>query len=181
MNVAVWPIHQAAGVERCVVSTYQAASGAGAAAMDELEQQGKDYAAGKPIEYNIWKGQYIYNLFSHNADIDMENGYNEEEIKMIRETRKIFRDDDIAVTATCIRVPVLRAHCEAINLTLRYNSCRLGLFLTRVCRNPLTEAEVRKLLENAPGVKIVDDRAGNQFPEPILASGVASRCQANVN
>lgn len=120
MNVAVWPLHQKVGVARAVVSTYQAASGAGAAAMAELEQQARDWVADRPPTQDIFGRQYIWNLFSHNSAVDSASGYNEEEVKMMRETSKIFGDDDIKVTATCIRVPVLRAHCEAINLTFRY-------------------------------------------------------------
>ncbi len=155
MNVAVWPIHQAVGVERVVVSTYQAASGAGAAAMDELEQQARDWAAGDAITQDIFGRQYIWNLFSHNSDIDPLTGYNTEETKMIKETAKIFGDDDLRVSVTCVRVPVLRAHCESINLTLK---------------KPLDENAARELLAAAPGIRIVDDRVGNRHPEPLAAS-----------
>jgi aspartate-semialdehyde dehydrogenase len=156
MNVPVWPLHQRAGVKRVIVSTYQAASGAGAAAMAELEQQARDWAEGKPITQTIFGRQYIWNLFSHNSDIDPITGYNTEETKMIKETRKIFHAEQIQVTATCVRVPVLRAHCEAINLTFE---------------RPLREAEAREILSEAPGVKLVDDRGRNKFPEPLEASG----------
>jgi aspartate-semialdehyde dehydrogenase len=156
MNLPVWPLHQKFGVERVVVSTYQAASGAGAAAMAELEQQATDFVNGDPLTQDIFGRQYLWNLFSHNSDIDPATGYNEEETKMIRETSKIFGDDDIRVTATCVRVPVLRAHCESINLT----------FATSV-----TPEQVRETLEGAPGVQIIDDREGNRFPEPLTASG----------
>eukprot|EP00051_Salpingoeca_urceolata_P030354 m.8736 g.8736 ORF g.8736 m.8736 type:complete len:353 (-) comp3323_c0_seq1:88-1146(-) len=156
MNVAVWPLYQKFGISRISVATYQAASGAGAAAMEELEQQARDWVAGKEITKNIWPRQYVWNLFSHDSAIDLETGYNEEEIKMIRETKKIFRDTDIQVSATCIRVPVLRAHCEAINITLN---------------SPATADEVRDILSKSPGVTVLDDREGNQFPEPLLASG----------
>lgn len=155
MNVPVWPLHQAAGVQRIVCSTYQAASGAGAAAMSELEQQARQWAAGETITSEIFKRQYIWNLFSHNSKIDPETGYNEEEMKMVKETRKIFNDPDIRVTATCVRVPVLRAHCEAINLTFE---------------KPLSEAEAREILSDAPGVTITDDRETNRHPEPLDAS-----------
>jgi len=155
MDVVVWPIHQAVGVERIVVSTYQAASGAGAAAMAELEQQAHDWASGDPITQDIFGRQYLWNLFSHNSDIDPATGYNSEETKMIKETAKIFGDDDLRVSVTCVRVPVLRAHCESINLTLK---------------SPLDENAARELLAAAPGVKIVDDRAANRHPEPLAAS-----------
>eukprot|EP01083_Nonionella_stella_P220799 789588_1 len=118
LNIAVWPIYQKVGIDRMVVSTYQAASGAGLTAMQELEQQAKDWCDGNKL--SGWNGkQYIWNLFSHNSDIDVLTGYNEEELKMINETKKIFHDNHIKITATCIRVPVLRAHCESINLSLK--------------------------------------------------------------
>ena len=97
-----------------------------------------------------------FNLFSHNTAIHPATGYNDEETKVIRETRKIFEDDRIAIGVTCVRVPVLRAHCEAI---------------TFECERPISEHEVREILSSAPGVKIVDDRARNYFPMPIDASG----------
>lgn len=156
MNVPVWPLHQAVGVRRIVVSTYQAASGAGAAAMAELEQQGRDWAAGRPLTSQIFKRQYLWNLFSHNSKIDPATGYNEEETKMLKETRKIFHSEAIRITATCVRVPVLRAHSESINLTLA---------------KPLSEDEAREILSGAPGVRVIDDRLSNQHPEPLNASG----------
>ncbi|MEM7366336.1 MAG: aspartate-semialdehyde dehydrogenase [Pseudomonadota bacterium] len=155
MTVPVWPIHQAVGVERVVVSTYQAASGAGAAAMDELVQQARDWASGDPITQEVFDRQYIWNLFSHNSGIDPDTGYNEEETKMINETPKLFADPQINVSATCVRVPVLRAHSEAINLTLK---------------SPLYEKDARALLTEAPGIRIIDDREGNHHPEPLIAS-----------
>lgn len=155
--LAVWPLHQAVGVERFVASTYQAASGAGAAAMDELEQQAKDWVGGKePVTQDIFGRQYVFNLFSHNSDIDLETGYNEEETKMIKETKKIFDEPDMKISATCIRVPVLRAHCESINLTLKAG---------------LSADEARTVLAAAPGVSVQDDRANNKHPEPLDVSG----------
>jgi aspartate-semialdehyde dehydrogenase len=155
MNVPVWPLHQAFGVKRVVASTYQAASGAGAKAMAELEQQARDWVAGQPLTQDIFGKQYLWNLFSHNSDIDPETGYNTEETKMIKETRKIFHDEDIRVSVTCVRVPVLRAHSESINLTFS---------------QPVTEQQVRDVLAEAPGVSIMDDRATNRHPEPLDAS-----------
>lgn len=154
--MAVSPIVKTVGVERMVVSTYQAASGAGAAAMEELEQQAKDWVNNKsPVTQDIFGRQYIWNLFSHNSDIDQETGYNEEETKMIKETAKILNDKEIKVTATCIRVPVLRAHCESINLTLKA---------------PMTVEQARDVLSNSPGVCVQDDRANNKHPEPLDVS-----------
>lgn len=156
MNVPVWALHKTVPVKRIIVSTYQAASGAGAAAMAELEQQAKDWVNDDPITQDIFSRQYIFNLFSHNSDIDPETGYNTEETKMIKETHKIFSDNSIAITATCIRVPVLRAHCESINLTFA---------------EPITEKQAKDILESAPGITVVDDRTNNIFPEPLTASG----------
>jgi aspartate-semialdehyde dehydrogenase len=152
--MAVTPLHRAAKVERMVVSTYQAASGAGAAAMAELEQQTREVLEGKPPTLEIFKQQYAFNLFSHNASIQ-DNGYNEEELKMVKETHKIWGDKDVRVTATCIRVPVMRAHAESINL---------------VFRDPLDEAKAKELLSKAAGVTIIDDRASNRFPTPLDVS-----------
>ena len=153
--MAVTPLYDAVGIERMVVSTYQAISGAGAAAMAELEQQARDYAAGKPLQTPIFGRPCLFNVFSHNSAMG-EDGYNLEETKMVQETRKIWGDDSVAITATCVRVPVLRAHSESINLTFR---------------KPLSEGEAREILSSAPGVRIVDDRATNKFPEPLDASG----------
>lgn len=154
--MAVTPIYDAVGIDRMVISTYQAASGAGAAAIQELEQQARDFANDKPLNTKVFGRPYLFNLFSHNSAID-EDGYNQEEIKMVNETHKIWGDDSVGITATCVRVPVLRAHCESINLTLR---------------KPLSVDEAREILENSPGVRVVDDPANNKFPEPIDASGI---------
>lgn len=153
--MAVSPLHREAGIARMVVSTYQAASGAGAAAMAELAQQASDWSAGRPLQTPIFGRQYIFNLFSHDSAIGAD-GQNEEERKLLEETRKIWRDPDVAVTATCVRVPVLRAHSESINLTFR---------------TPVTEERARAVLAAAPGIELVDDRAANRFPEPVNATG----------
>lgn len=153
--VAVTPLHRAVGVSRMVVSTYQAASGAGAAAMEELEQQARDWVADRPLTTAIFGRQYLFNLFSHNSAVGAD-GYNEEETKLVKETRKMWADDAVRISATCVRVPVLRAHSESINLSFRA---------------PLTEADARAILSKASGVRVVDDRAGNRFPEPIHAAG----------
>ena len=155
LSVAVWPIHQAAGVKRIVVSTYQSASGAGAAAMRELEDQMRDYAAGNEVRRSIFPHQIAFNVFSHNTTV-AENGYNEEENKVIEETRKMFHAPDLAIAPTCIRVPVLRAHSESITLDLE---------------RPLSPEQARSILARAPGVRLVDDAAANHFPMPLEASG----------
>jgi len=149
-------------VQRIVCSTYQAASGAGAAAMAELEQQTREAldpeSGGRAKTMDIFPFQYAFNLFSHNTDIGPD-GYNVEETKMVRETRKIWMqsDDDRAtrITTTCVRVPVMRAHAESINLTFR---------------EPVAEAELRAVLADAPGIRIVDDRGANRFPTPLDAT-----------
>jgi aspartate-semialdehyde dehydrogenase len=155
MNVPVWPLHKVNPVRRIVVSTYQAASGAGAAAMEELRSQAADFLAGRAVRPSVFPHPIAFNLFSHNTAIGPD-GYNTEERKMIEETRKIFHAPDIAITATCIRVPVLRAHSESVNLTFA---------------RPVTPGEARGILNSAPGVKVVDDRAANYFPMPLDASG----------
>ncbi len=155
MNVAVWPLHRVNPVTRIVVSTYQSASGAGAAAMEELRTQTADHLAGRPVVPKIFPHPVAFNLFSHNTPIGAD-GYNTEERKMIDETRKIFHAESLPITATCIRVPVMRAHSEAINLTFQ---------------GAITPDEVRKILREAPGVRVVDDVEANRFPMPVEASG----------
>src|SRR6266581_3845982 len=155
MNVPVWPLHKVNRVKRIIVSTYQAVSGAGAWGLYELDAQLKAYATGQPIVKEKFPHQIANNIFSHNTKI-AENGYNEEENKMVQETRKIFGDPKIMITATCIRVPIPRAHSESINLEFE---------------RPITPAQVREILAKAPGVTIVDDAAANHFPMPLEASG----------
>src|SRR4051812_15681321 len=152
----LWPIHRVNRIKRVIISTYQAASGGGAAAMQELVESTRASLDGQAFGPTVLPHPYAFNLFSHNTPIDPETGYNEEESKVIKETRKIFEDDRIAVGVTCVRVPVLRAHSEAI---------------TFECENPISENDVRAILSRAPGVRIVDDRVRNYFPMPIDASG----------
>jgi aspartate-semialdehyde dehydrogenase len=154
--VPLWPIHQKNRIKRVIISTYQAASGAGAAAMEELVESTRANLNGQIHAPKVMPHPYAFNLFNHNTAVDPDTGYNDEETKVIKETRKIFEDDCIAVGVTCVRVPVLRAHCEAI---------------TFECEKPITEDQVRAILSRAPGVKIVDDRAKNYFPMPVDASG----------
>ncbi len=154
--VPLWPIHQVNRVRRLIVSTYQAASGGGAALMQELEDSTRAYLGGKAYAPRVVKYPYAFNLFSHNTAIDMATGYNDEETKVMKEARKIFEDEQMAINATCIRVPVLRAH---------------SVSMTFECERPITPEEVRALLEKAPGVKLVDDWANNYFPMPVDASG----------
>jgi len=153
--VPIWPLHKINPVKRMVVSTYQAASGAGMSAMLELEAQSREILDGKSPTKNVFPHQIAFNCFSHNSALG-PIGYNEEEMKLVKETRKIFNCPDIAVTATCVRIPVMRAHCESINLEFT---------------KAITPDEVRKILSTAPGVTVLDDREHNRFPMPIDASG----------
>jgi aspartate-semialdehyde dehydrogenase len=154
--VPLWPIHKKNRIKRLIASTYQAASGAGAAAMQELAESTRAYLENRPYQNTVLPHPYAFNLFSHNSKMDPETLYNEEETKMMKETRKIFGDPEIRIGATCVRVPVLRAHSEA---------------LTFECERPITPSEVRELLSGAPGVKLVDDPVRNYFPMPKDASG----------
>jgi len=153
--VPVWPLHKANPVRRMVMSTYQAASGAGMSAMLELESQSREILDGKKPTIKVFPHQIAFNCFSHNSSLG-PNGYNLEETKMVKETRKIFDCPEIAITCTCIRIAVMRAHCESINLEFT---------------SSITPDEVRDLLSTAPGVTVLDDREHNRFPMPIDATG----------
>jgi aspartate-semialdehyde dehydrogenase len=152
----LWPIHRSNRIQRLTLATYQAASGAGAAAMQELLESTRAYLEGRAYQHKVLPHPYAFNLFSHNTNIDPVTGYNDEETKVIQETRKIFGDPDIRVSATCVRVPVLRAHSVAITVE---------------CERPITPAQVRELMQTAPGVKLVDDAQRNYFPMPRDATG----------
>ena len=152
----LWPIHQRNPIKRLIAATYQAASGAGAAAMEELAESTRAYLENREYKNTVLPHPYAFNLFSHNSKMDAETGYNEEEIKMAKETHKIFGDANIRISATCVRVPVLRAHSEALNFE---------------CERPITSAEVKQILAKAPGVRIVDDIERNYYPMPKDASG----------
>lgn len=152
----LWPIHKVNPIQRLIAATYQAASGAGAAAMQELVDSTRAHLEGREFQQKVLPHPYAFNCFSHNSKLDPATGYNEEETKMLKETQKIFNDKNIRISATCVRVPVLRAHSEA---------------LTVECKNPITPNQVRELLAKAPGVKIVDDVEKNYMPMPKDASG----------
>jgi aspartate-semialdehyde dehydrogenase len=154
--VPLWPIHKQNRIKRLIAATYQAASGAGAAAMEELRESTRAHLEDREYANTVLPHPYAFNLFSHNSKIDLATGYNEEETKMVQETKKIFGDADIRISATCVRVPVLRAHSEA---------------LTIECERPITPTEVREILAAAPGVKLIDDPVKNYFPMPKDASG----------
>jgi aspartate-semialdehyde dehydrogenase len=153
--VAVAPIHRAVGIERIVVTTYQSASGAGLAAMQELEQQTRAVLAGEAPVPVALPHPIAFNVFSHNTAVGAD-GYNGEETKVMLETRKILGAPALGITATCVRVPVMRAHTESINLTLN---------------DALDEGRAREILSGAAGVEIIDDRKHNTFPMPLTASG----------
>jgi aspartate-semialdehyde dehydrogenase len=152
----LWPIHRKNRIKRLIISTYQAASGAGAAAMEELRESTRAYLDGRKFEPKVLPHPYAFNAFSHNTKIDPVTLHNEEETKVVNETRKIFGDPDIAIGITCVRIPVLRAHCVSA---------------TFECEKPITPDEVKKILSNAPGVRVVDDVERNYFPMPVDASG----------
>jgi aspartate-semialdehyde dehydrogenase len=152
----LWSIHRQNRIRRIVLASYQAASGAGAAAMAELEEATRAHLAGRAHQNQVLRHPYAFNLFSHDTRIDPDTLYNEEETKVANETRKIFGDPALRISATCIRVPVLRAHAAA---------------LTIECEQPVRPAEVRAILAAAPGVRLVDDAERNYFPMPKDASG----------
>lgn len=153
---ALDPLRRAFGIERLVVSTYQAASGAGAAAMRELSSQAAAVLAGEQPSPSVFAEPCAFNVFSHDTAVDEVTGRNVEEQKVIEETRKIFDLPTLAMSVTCIRVPVLRAHAESVNVTLS---------------SPATEARFRDALLEAPGVAVLDDRSANDFPTSLKASG----------
>ena len=155
MAVAVWPLHQVPPVKRLIAATYQSASGAGAQAMVELQTQSQAILQGETPQAEIFPYPLAFNLFPHNSPLN-DWGYCEEEMKMVNETRKIFGSPEIAITATCVRVPVLRAHSEAINLEFAH---------------PFPVEKAREILAAAPGVKLVEDWQANYFPMPMEASG----------
>ncbi len=155
MTLAVWPLHQVKPVQRIVAATYQSASGAGAKAMEEVKTQSSAILQGDSPVTEVLPYPLAFNLFPHNSPMT-DSGYCEEEMKMVNETRKIFGTQEMRITATCVRVPVLRAHSEAINLEFA---------------EPFSPEAAREILSRAPGVKLVEDWGRNYFPMPIEASG----------
>jgi aspartate-semialdehyde dehydrogenase len=153
--MGIYPIYKLSKIKRVIVSTYQAVSGAGAKAMMELEQQSRDALDGKPVKKEVLPHQIAFNLFSHNTKID-DNGYNEEEVKMVKETNKILHDMNIKVTPTCVRVPVYRSHSESIVVETE---------------KKLSLDEIRKSIAAFPGCQLMDDREANHFPMPLETSG----------
>lgn len=155
MVVALKPIHDRAKIKRIVVSTYQAVSGTGAKAIKELEEQVKAYAVGKPLPKNVYPHQIAFNCLPH-IDSFLENGYTKEEMKMVNETRKIFEDPAIGVTATTVRVPVFYGHSESVNIETE---------------RKISAAEVKELLSSAPGVKVVDEPSLSLYPLALDCTG----------
>ncbi len=156
MVVAVFPLHKAKKLVRLVAATYQAASGAGAKAMTELEEQSRKILAGdSKLEISALPQRIAFNLFPH-IDVFTENGYTKEEMKMLHEGRKIMHHPDLRVSCTCVRVPVFRAHSEALNMEFE---------------NEITPEEARSILSKAPGVELKDNPADKKYPMPIDASG----------
>ena len=150
MVVALNPIHRAANIQRVVVSTYQAVSGAGASAMEELKQQLRAWANDEPMKQEVFPTQIAFNLFPH-IDVFQDNGYTKEEMKMVHETRKIMNAPNMQISATCVRVPVLRAHSEAVWVETE---------------KPLSESEARELFQKEPGIVVQDQRESGGYPTP---------------
>ena len=154
---ALAPLHKLAGMKRVVVSTYQSVSGTGSAAIRELEQQIQDYVAGKEITNDQYPHQILLNLIPQISSLKNEyEGYYGEEIKMIEETRKIFGLPNLAVSATCVRVPVFRAHSETVNVEFD---------------RPISAEQARGALAAWPGIEVIDDPANGGYPMPLFAEG----------
>jgi len=154
MLVAVAPLHRAKGLKRLVAATYQATSGAGAKGMDELDVQTRQILAKEDIDPQAFAHRIAFNLIPH-IDSFYDNGYTKEELKMLFESRKMLHLPDLMVSCTCVRVPVMRAHSEALNLEFEHD---------------ITPAEAREILVNSPGVTVVDDPANNVYPMPVDAT-----------
>ena len=155
MLMPLAPLHRKYEIKRIIASTYQAASGAGYRAMQELKQETFAFCQNAAYERSVFPHPYAFNLFSHNSPL-LENGYNEEEMKMVFETRKILNDETIQVSASCVRVPILRAHSESLNVEFR---------------RPVEIDDVRQILRQTPGVCVLEDWKKNRFPMPSDATG----------
>lgn len=155
MVVAIKPLEDLAGIKRIVVSTYQAVSGAGKEGIVELEEQLKAWARGEKCSgFKTFPYQIAFNLIPR-IDKFQEGDYTKEEWKMVKETQKIFHRDDIRITATCVRVPVLRSHCESINIETE---------------RKVSVSEVKEALAKAPGVVVIDNPAEDKYPMPLYSS-----------
>lgn len=156
MVVALKPLHDRFKIKRIVVSTYQAVSGSGLPAIEEINQQVADYAAGNEISHRVYPHQIAFNILPQ-IDVFLENGYSKEEMKMVYETRKIFDDQEIEVSPTAVRVPVVRCHSESINIETE--------------KMMPSEADIRVILNNAPGVEVLDDLEKQVYPMPLYLKG----------
>jgi len=155
MVVALWPLHKVNPIKRIVVSSYQAVSGTGAAAVDELKTQSKQILDGETPVPHIYPHQIAFNLLPE-IDVFMDNGYTREEMKLVKETRKIMHAEDIEVSATCVRVPVFTSHSEAVSVEFS---------------EPISPDEARQILSEAPGVKLLDDPGISLYPQPWSVAG----------
>ena len=155
MLEAVAPLHKAKGLKRLVASTYQAASGAGAPGLNELEEQIHQYAEGKPLTVKAFQHQLMYNLIPHIDKFDETNWYTLEELKMRNEARKMLHLPELKLSCTCVRVPIARAHSESLNLEFE---------------NDITPEEARAILAKSEGVKVVDDPLNGGYPMPLDAT-----------
>jgi len=156
MVVVLKPLYDKSRIKRIVVSTYQAVSGTGKEAVEELlSQSGRVLSGERKVEANVYPHQIAFNLLPQ-IDVFLENGYTKEEMKMVDETRKIMGDLEIGISATCVRVPILVSHSEAVNIETE---------------EKITSSEARKILGNAPGVKVIDDPEKCIYPMPVFAAG----------
>lgn len=155
--MALGPLHRAAGLRRIVAATYQSVSGSGREAVDELDQQVRDYVDGTPLTHNVYPHQIAFNVLPHIGGLhDDMPGYTSEEVKLRNETHKILGDDTIRVSATCVRIPTFYSHAEALHIE---------------CERALSADEAREILDAAPGVRVVDDTSNAHYPMPIDAEG----------
>jgi aspartate-semialdehyde dehydrogenase len=155
MVVAMYPLHKANPMKRITVATYQSVSGTGIAAVEELTKQSKTVLDGGNVVPHVYAHQIAFNLLPE-IDVFMENGYTKEEWKMVEETRKIMHAENLAVSATCVRVPVFVSHSEAIHIEFT---------------EYMSPEEARAILSKAPGVKVLDDPNVSLYPQPWLAAG----------
>ncbi len=155
LTLALAPLARHRKIRRVIVSTYQSASGAGARAMEELKELTKEVLEGRDPKSEVLPYSLAFNLFLHNSSLQ-ENIYCEEEMKMLNETRKIMNLPSLGLSATCVRVPVLRAHSESVNVEFE---------------QPFCVTEARKILSNAKGVKLIEDIQSNRFPMPSDVAG----------
>ncbi|MCL2679274.1 MAG: aspartate-semialdehyde dehydrogenase [Dehalococcoidia bacterium] len=155
MVVALNPLHLASPIKRIIVTTFQSVSGTGSAAIEELTQQSKQILSGDTVVPHVYPHQIAYNTLPH-IDIFLDNAYTKEEWKMVEETRKIMHASDIAISATCVRVPVFTGHSEAINVEFT---------------DSISPDDARRLLSQTPGVRVLDDPTINLYPTPWMATG----------